>query len=893
MADRPTLYLLDASYYIFRAYHSTAPREGRPHTMSTSSGMPTNALLVFTSMLRKLCRDHEPSHFAAVFETAKTFRNEIFHEYKAHRPPIPDDLRVQLPFFRPIVKGLGLGMVEVDGFEADDVIASMAVQGRAAGYEPVIVSADKDLYQVLTGGIRMYDGMRDRWIDREVVEKKFGVGPEKVAEVQALMGDATDNIPGIQGIGPKTASKLITEYGNLEGVYEHVGALKGKLRERIEAGKDDAFMSRTLCLLRTDVALPTAFDALKLRSADPGELVPIFTQLEFKTLLRDYKTVDVTSAEWTETPVTTPEALTEMATALSKAETIAIELLPDTHRTVRAAPVGLALAAGSRCWYVPVGHAYLGAPSQLPLATVLDAVRGPLTDPDKKQIVCGGKELYVVLRSAGLDLPPPELDVELGSYLLAATRYAHNLENIALDRLGRKLPPVPRDVARGRETWDTVPVDSASKVALSRVQAAYELAADMLAELEKAGLSELHRNLEIPLSRVLAQMEIAGIRVDPGVLARLSADFGKTMNSVEKDCHSLAGTPFNLGSPRQLADVLFNRLGLPVGKTTKTGPSTDASVLEQLADRHPLVPKIFEWREVQKLKGTYTDVLPGLVNPATGRIHTNFRQAVAATGRLSSFEPNLQNIPIRTELGRQIRDAFVPGEGCVLLSADYSQVELRVLGHLSGDPGLISAFEAKKDVHRQTASEIFGTPESDVTYEQRSAAKAINFGLMYGMGAFRLARDLGISRPMAQDYIDRYFERFSRVRQFIDDTLESGRDLGYVSTILGRRRYVPELTAKNHTLRAAAERAAINMPVQGSAADLIKLAMLRVQAALAEQNLQSRMLLQVHDELVFDVPHAEIEIMTALVRELMEGVYELRVPLTVSVAHGMNWNEAH
>ena len=891
MADR-TLYLLDATNYVFRAYHSTARTGGS--SLTTSAGVPTNAVLVFTRMLKKLLREHRPSHFACVFDApGRGFRRDMYPEYKATRSETPEDLVVQLKYMRPIARGLGLQVLERVGVEADDVIASLARQGREAGWNTVVVSSDKDLYQLLTGGVRMFDGMKDRWIDMAAVDKKFGVAPDKVVEVQGLIGDSVDNIPGVRGVGPKTAAKLIAAHGTLEGIYENLESIKGKLKERLADGREDAFMSRDLARLVDDLDLNTELEALVVAGEDPEKLVPLYAELEFKELLREVKTVDVPAVEWVRQVVSRPEQLKELVHSLTESGEITFDVLWDERRYVRGRIVGLGLSAKTgESWYVPLRHRYLGCPDQLPAEAVLDALRPALTDPARRRVAYGWKELSVVLRNDGVQTLDVSLDIELGSYLANATKYAHSLENISLDWLERKLPPPPTAVAKGKETWDQVDVDAAAAYVLGRVEATAELSPMIAGELDES-LEKLMADVEIPLGRILASMEMTGIRIDPAVLRRLSADFGETMAAAEKACHELAGQPFNLGSPKQLAEVLFTRLELPIIKRTKTGPSTDHSVLEQLADQHPIVAKIFEWREVQKLKGTYTDALPNIVNPKTGRIHTCFRQAVAATGRLSSFEPNLQNIPIRTELGRQIRDAFVPGEGCVLLSADYSQVELRVLAHLSGDPGLLAAFKEGKDIHRQTASEVFDVPEGEVTYEQRSASKAINFGLMYGMGAFRLARDLDISRAQAKEYIDRYFERFAGVKTFMEETLERGRRLGYVATILGRRRYVPELRVRNFTRRAAAERAAINTPVQGSAADLIKLAMIRVDAALSAGGFDTKLLLQVHDELVLDVPLAEVEAVGALVRREMEAVYPLRVPLTVSVAHGPNWNAAH
>lgn len=895
--QRPRLYLLDANNYVYRAFHSTNPkRGGYASSLSTSKGMPTNAIYVFVNMVRKLVREHEPTHFVAIFDPPgdRSFRHEVYPEYKATRSETPDDLKVQLPYVRPIVRGMGLSVLEVARWEADDVIATVARRANEAGWEAVIVTSDKDMYQLLRGDdVRMYDGMKEAWIDLAAVHKKFGVDPEKVTEVQALVGDKIDNIPGIAGVGPKTAANLIDKYGDLEGIYEHIGELKGKLRERLENHREDAFLSRRLARLEQNVDVDVTLESFSIDAPDTDTLVEMFGELEFKTLLREYQRVAVPVRETLRRTIGDAAGLADLVAALSAAEEIAIEIIRSEADYARAELVGLGFAtAGHESWYVPLSHRYLGMPEQLDRATAIEALRPFLEGPQTTRVVHDHKVLAVVLRRIGVTLGEVALDTQLASYLINATKYEHSLDNIALDVLQLRLPVAPERVLKGREPWSRSPVEAAANVAQSRAEAVLRAARFLRADLKETEQGRLLAEVEIPLSRVLADVELAGVRVDPAVLAELSQRFGDKMAGLERACHSHAG-PFNLGSPKQLADVLFRRLELPVIKKTKTGASTDASVLDQLLDKHPIVQQILDWRSVSKLKSTYTDVLPGLIHPDTGRIHTSLRQAVAATGRLSSFDPNLQNIPIRTEEGRQIRDAFIAGEGCQLVSADYSQIELRVLAHLTGDPGLIAAFAEGKDIHRSTASESFGVPEEEVTYEQRSAAKAINFGLMYGMGAFRLGRDLHISRAEAQGYIDMYFERYSKVKAFMDETIAQGRELGYVSTILGRRRYVPELRSRNFARRGAAERAAINSPVQGSAADLIKLAMLRIDKALRTRALGAKMVLQVHDELVFDVPTDEIATLEAMVQHEMETVYELAVPLVVEVAHGHNWNEAH
>ncbi len=897
MAAR-TLYLLDASNFIFRAFHAT-----RESGLSTSTGLPTNAALVFTNMVRKLLREHSPSHFACVFDSAtgKAGRKALYADYKANRAATPPDLAAQMPFMRPLASALGLSIIEHDGYEADDVIATLARGYAAGGWDVVMVSSDKDLYQLLghateTGGrVRLFDANKDfnkgKWIGLDECEEKFGVGPDRVVEVQGLIGDDSDNIPGVDGVGPKTAAKLIVEHGTLEGVYASLETIKGKLRERLEEGRDNAFLSRELARLRADLPLSTHNEDYALSPPDNAALVELFSTLEFKDLLREVQVVAAPRQEVTRAVVRDEAALGALALALASAPTFAVFGLWDHPVYARSRLVGLAFATTTAAWYVPLRHRLLDAGDQVSVAVALERLTPALSA--KERVAHAWKELAFVLAREGLRVPGPRLDTELASYLSNATKYAHTLENLALDHLRENLPPLPPEVERGRQGWDETPVEHAAAAAFARVEAIARLEAPLTTALAEAQGAGLLAELELPLSEILLDMELAGVRVEPEILRGLSGRFGEMLAAAERRVWGLAGTEFNLGSPKQLAEVLFERLGLPVLKKTKTGPSTDASVLEQLADESPVVSGILEYRELSKLKGTYTDVLPTLIDRETGRIHTSFRQAVAATGRLSSFDPNLQNIPIRTEEGRRIRDAFVAREGNVLVSADYSQVELRILAHLCRDPGLLGAFADRVDVHRRTASEIFGVPEPEVTREHRSAAKAINFGLMYGMGAFRLARDLQISRKKAQEYIDRYFERYSAVKAFMDGTIERGRELGYVETVLGRRRYVPDLRARDFARRSGAERVAINTPVQGSAADIIKLAMLEVARVLRGEGFSARMVLQVHDELVFDAPEGEAERLAERVRASMSGVVSLAVPLDVEVGWGRTWNDAH
>jgi DNA polymerase-1 len=884
------LYLIDGANLMFRAYHAI-------RSLTNSKGFPTNALYGFTAMLLKLVRDERPDYLAITFDTSEpTFRDHKYTEYKANRAAMPDDLRPQVPLMRTIAEGFRIPFLLLDGYEADDIIATLTSRALRQGIDVCIVSSDKDLMQLVDGHVCMLDTMADKRFDEEGVFEKWGVRPRTMRDFLALIGDTSDNVPGVRGIGPKTAAKLLADYGDLDRVYAHIDEIKGATRTKLEEGKDLAYLSRELVELHLEVPLECSWEDLALHEPDREALTALFRELEFKTFLREFHAATEAAVEESQTTVLTPEQLASVVAAIREAGRVSFDLVTTSVDPVKAEIVGFALAPTSRvAYYVPVAHRYLGAPRQLTLEAVLAALAPVLCDPGIEKLGQNHKVDALILLRHGIEVQGVTFDSMLGSYLLDPGKYQHNLDNIALDWLNHKTITYEEVTGSGKNQrpFEEVEIERARAYACEDALVCSRLVDAMRPAVEAEGLTPLMRDVEIPLSRVLARMELHGILLDVPLLQGLSAEMAEQMTRLEQQIWELAGERFTIGSPKQIGEILFGRLGLPKGKRTKTGWSTDQSVLEELAREQPICAAILEWRANQKLKSTYCDSLPGLVNRATGRIHTSFNQAVAATGRLSSSDPNLQNIPIRTDLGRRIREAFVAAPGHVLLSADYSQIELRLLAHIANDANLIAAFRDGADIHTRTASEVFGVPVEQVTSEIRNRAKAINFGIVYGMSAFRLANDLGISKGEAQAYIDGYFARYPGVRGYLDGTIETARQTGQVSTLLGRKRPVPDLKSHNFNVRSAAERVAINTPIQGSAADLIKVAMIRVADRLEREQRRTAMVLQVHDELVFEAPQDELHAIRDLVRQEMEGVMELSVPLVVDVHDGRTWSDAH
>ncbi len=889
------LYLVDGSSYIYRAYYAI-------RHLSNSKGEATNAVFGFTKMLQTLIKQEQPDHLAVIFDAkGPTFRKELYPEYKANRSAMPDDLVPQIPLIKEVVKAFKLPLLELQGYEADDIIATLARRYAQQGMDVTVVTGDKDLMQIVSDRISLLDTMKGKRSRAPEVVERFGVPPQQVLEVLGLAGDTSDNIPGVPGIGEKTASGLIQEFGDIENLLANIDKVKGKKRqENLREFADQARLSRKLADLVYDLDVGIDYADLAICPPDAGLLAELYTRLEFHQLLKDLdfsanqaeRSADVGDYQ----TVTTEAQLDEMLSRLQAAGRFAFDTETTSLKAVQAELVGLSfsLAAGSG-WYLPVGHLYLGVPQQLDLALVLDRLRPLLEDPQIFKVGQNIKYDALVLRNAGIEIAGVTDDTMVLSYLTHPEAKSHGLDALASDHLNHRMIPYKELTGSGQKQigFAEVEVEKAAVYAAEDADITWQIAEKLLPELPDSGAEKLYREVEMPLVDVLTRVEWQGIRVDAALLSRLSAEMGTGLARLEGEIHALAGGPFNINSPKQLGEILFEKLGLPRGKKTKTGWSTNVEVLTNLADEHEVAAKILEYRSLAKLISTYTDALPQLINPATGRIHTSFNQAVTATGRLSSSEPNLQNIPIRTAEGRRIREAFVPAEGNLLLAADYSQIELRVMAHIADVEALKESFASGDDIHRRTASEIFNVFPEMVTDEMRRQAKTINFGVLYGMGAFSLAKDLGISRKEAQQFIDSYFERYPAVLEFMEERKEEARQNQYVTTLLGRRCAIPEINSKNGAVRSYAERNAINYPIQGSAADIIKVAMVNIDRRLHAEGFKARMVLQVHDELVFDVPEAELEQIKELVKLEMENAVPLSVPLVVDMGVGSNWSEAH
>lgn len=911
---RPSLYIVDAMNFLFRAFHALPP-------LTTSRGIQTGAIYGLCQMILRIEREQRPTHLCVVYDApGDNFRNEIFPAYKAHRPPMPPELAAQLAMVRRVIEAFGLTQLQVSGFEADDIIATLAKIAAAAGMAVVICSSDKDLLQLCDGDVAVLDTMRNRRLGPAEVREKFGVPPERVGDVLALMGDSVDNVPGVPGIGPKTAAELINAFGTLEALLARAGEIKGKKGASITEAREAIRLSRELVRLREDVPLPKTLEELHRIEPDKEQLRALFRELEFSRLVDQLSPSGAAAiaAHAEEAPAPAlPEALPEapppppvaaitdltglaaLVGQIEAAGAVGLAALYDGASSVRADLVGLgfALADGTRA-YLPLCHRYLGAPTCLSEKAALERLAPVLASPAVAKHVHDVKTLEVLLRQRGLTLQGVASDAMLAAYLLDASRTRYDLDVVAAAE--GVVPPAARGSWMGTGAAARPGADLSVEEVGARLgaeaTAALALAAPQSAKLTAAGLDALYRTMELPLADVLAKIESRGVKLDTDKLREIGVEVGTSLAALEGEIHGLSGGPFNIASNKQLAEVLFGKLGLPVGRRTKTGPSTDADTLEELASIHPVPAKIVEYRMLAKLKGTYIDALPALVNPTTGRLHTSFNQAVAATGRLSSSNPNLQNIPIRSEVGRRIREAFVAKPGHLLVSADYSQIELRILAHFSQDPAFLEAFRAGEDIHLRTAAEVFGLPPAEVTPEHRRIAKAINFGLVFGQGDFGLAQVLRIPRAQARTYIDSYFTRYAGVRTYMERAIADARASASVTTLLGRRRPLPEIRATRAQDRAYAERIARNTPIQGSAADLLKLAMIRIEHAIeigAAPVAGAALLLTVHDELVFEVPAAAAEELKGWVKNQMETIYALAVPLVVDVGAGTTWGQAH
>jgi DNA polymerase-1 len=922
-SGKPTLYVLDALNFLFRAFHALPP-------LKTTKGEQTGAIYGLCQMMLKIEREERPTHLTCVFDApGETFRNQLYAGYKAHRPPMPPELAGQIGMVRTVVEAFGLTTLEVPGYEADDVIAALARRGTEAGMEVVICSSDKDLLQLCAEDVSILDTMKNRRLGPEAVREKFGVGPERLGDVLALMGDSIDNVPGVDGIGPKTAAELINKYGSLDALLEHASEVKGKRGEALVAARDLVRTSRELVRLRDDAPLPKTLQELHRVEPNRERLRNLFHELEFFRLesqLSPTGSADIAVHAEERAPAPAPApipetlapvgpppdarvvldraGLAELGRAIEAAGSVAVAALYDGPSAVRSDLVGLGFAIAAAPGapparvYVPTCHRYLGAPACVPEAEVL-AVLGPLlASRAVAKHVHDAKTLEVLLRQRGHVLAGVASDSMIASYLLDASRARHDLDLVAVTERAGEVAPRATWMGTGRtaRTGVDIPVEEVGRRLGAEAAAGLALARLQTPRLAAQKLEGLYRDLELPLAHVLARIEGRGVRLDTDKLRVIGGEVGAQIAALEKEIHALAGGPFNINSNKQLADVLFGKLSLPVVRKTKTGASTDADTLEELAALHPVPAKIVEYRGLAKLKGTYIDALPALVNPRTGRLHTSFNQAVAATGRLSSSEPNLQNIPIRTDVGRRIREAFVARPGNLIVSADYSQIELRILAHLSEDPAFLDAFRSGQDIHQRTAAEVFGVPASEVTADHRRIAKAINFGLVFGQGEFGLSQVLRIPRAQAREYIASYFNRYAGVRAYMENAIATARATGESSTLLGRRRPLPDIRSTRAQDRAYAERIARNTPVQGTAADLLKLAMLRVDAGIeagAVGAAGAELLLTVHDELVFEVPEASVPAFAGWVKHEMESVYALRVPLIVDVGAGPTWSSAH
>jgi len=899
VSDRP-LVLVDGSSYLYRAFHALPP-------LTNSRDEPVGAVLGVVNMLLKLLDEHQPEHFAVVFDAkGKTFRDDLYAEYKANRPPMPDELGAQIAPLLEVIEALGLPMLQVPGVEADDVIGTLARQASAAGMKTLVSTSDKDMAQLVDDDVTLVNTMTGTVLDPHGVEGKFGVPPARIADWLALVGDSSDNIPGVPKCGPKTATKWLAEYGDLDALKARADEVGGKIGESLRASLGQLDLSRELATIRRDVELDLAPADLARRPPDVEKLRTLYGQLEFNTLLRKLPEGDPAAGAAADPPpavatdyetVLTAGQLDGWLERLTEAAEFAFDTETDSLDYMRARIVGVSFAVEpGRAAYVPLAHRDPDAPVQLDLDETLEKLRPLLEDPARGKIGHHLKYDRHVLANHGIALAGIRYDTMLESYVLDSTATRHDMDSVALKYLGHETIRYEDVAGKGAKqiSFDQVPVATAAPYAAEDADITLRLHRELWPRLvDTPGLQHVYETLERPLIPILYAMERHGVLLDATLLRRQSRELEKGMAAAEAAAFEAAGGKFNIGSAKQLQEILFDRLGLtPLRKTPGGQPSTAEDVLEELSTEHDLPRLVLEYRGLAKLKSTYTDKLPELVD-AHSRVHTSYHQAVAATGRLSSSDPNLQNIPIRTAEGRRIRQAFVAPQGYRLVAADYSQIELRIMAHLSGDEGLQAAFREDLDVHQATAAEVFGTPLDDVTPEQRRSAKAINFGLIYGMSAFGLARQLGIERGAAQAYVNLYFERYPGVKRYMDETRKQAREDGYVTTVLGRRLHLPEIRSRNNQRRQYAERSAINAPMQGTAADIIKLAMIRVADWLAAGEVDARLIMQVHDELVFEVAAADVAALIDALGTLMGDAVELSVPLKVQAAAGLNWDEAH
>lgn len=888
------LILVDGSSYLFRAFHAMP-------SLTSPQGEPTGAVYGVVNMLRSLLREYQPRQLVMVFDAkGKSFRNDLYPQYKANRPPMPDELRSQINPLHAVIEAMGIPMVIHEGVEADDVIGTLTRRAESEHLPVLISTGDKDMAQLVGAEVTLINTMTGVTMDPAGVEEKFGVRPEQIIDFLALVGDSSDNVPGVPRVGEKTAAKWLGQFGSLDEIVAHSEEVGGKVGENLRSVLDQLPLSQDLVTIRCDLDLGVALSDLQLRDADSDTLVTLYRDLGFNRwlseLLEDETQQDEEQLE-VET-IHSEQQLHAWLRRLQQAALFAIDTETTSLRPMEAELVGLSFATeAGRAAYLPLAHQDLEAPPQLDRGWALEQLRPLLEDPQQRKVGQNLKYDATVLANHGIELQGIAFDTMLESYVIDSSATRHDMDSLALKYLGQKTISYEEVAGKGKKQlrFDQVPIDQAAPYAGEDAEVTLRLHQALWPRLEEAPEREqLFRQIEMPLLEVLARMERNGVAVDTGMLQRQSGELATHIAQIEKEAFEEAGDAFNLASPRQIQAILYEEKGLPVLKKTPKGqPSTAEAVLQELAQDYRLPQLILQYRSMSKLKSTYTDRLPEQINPQTGRIHTSYHQAVAVTGRLSSSDPNLQNIPIRTEEGRRIRRAFIAEKGKRMVAADYSQIELRIMAHLSADQSLLEAFHQGRDIHRATAAEVFAVDPEQVTSEQRRSAKAINFGLIYGMSAFGLARQLGISRGAAQHYVDLYFERYPGVKQYMEQTQQQARDQGYVETLFGRRLYLPEINSRNGQRRQYAERTAINAPMQGTAADIIKRAMIAVDQALLEGEYGALMIMQVHDELVFEVAEDRLDPLVALVREKMESAAQLDVPLVVDVGSGSNWDDAH
>ncbi|MEJ2316551.1 MAG: DNA polymerase I [Gammaproteobacteria bacterium] len=902
MADKKLLVLVDGSSYLFRAFHALPP-------LTNSSGQPTGAVVGVINMLRKLMADENPDYIGVVFDApGKTFRDKIYAEYKAHRPPMPDDLRDQIEPLHAIIRAMGMPLVIEPNVEADDVIGTLAVEAQKAGMRTLVSTSDKDLAQLVNDDITLVNTMSDTLTDTDGVVERFGVRADQIIDYLALVGDSSDNIPGVHKCGPKTAAKWLAEYDNIDTLVEHADEIKGKIGEylREAIGNGQLEMSRDLTRIRTDLELHEKPADLVQAEPDVQVLRNWYEKLEANRLLATLQesspveaAIPEPAADADYETVLERERLDAWIKKLGKAKLVTFDTETTSLDYMQAELVGLSFSVreGEAC-YIPVGHRGPDAPVQLDRAEVLSALKTLLEDPEKPKLGQHLKYDMNVLANYDIHVEGVAFDTMLESYVYNSVATRHDMDSLAKTYLDYSTIKFEEVAGKGAKqlTFDQVPLEQAAPYAAEDADVTLRLHDILWSLLKKQkGPASVFTDIEMPLVPVLSRIERTGVRIDSNMLARQSKRMAERMAELEEEAYDIAGRPFNMASPKQIGQIFFDELDLPViSKTPKGAPSTAESVLQELADQgHELPSLILQHRGLAKLRSTYTDKLPTMINPDTGRVHTSYHQAIAATGRLSSSDPNLQNIPVRTDEGRRIRQAFIPREGTIMVAADYSQIELRIMSHLSGDEALLKAFAEGQDIHRATAAEVFGVVPDEVTGDQRRSAKAINFGLIYGMSAFGLAKQLGVERGTAQEYIDLYFDRYPGVRRFMDSIREQAHEAGYVETVFGRRLYLPEINSRNGQRRAAAERTAINAPMQGTAADIIKRAMIEVDRWIRQKRPDVTMIMQVHDELVFEVGEQSVDAVVPEIVSMMEQAADLSVPLVVDAGRGANWDEAH